>query len=364
VAETKQIRQDRMTPIERMNALLAGQPIDRVPVWLWLFSSGFAALNVGYSLADSYNDSEKSFWAQLWTIEMYGSDDFPKPICAGNCDAAWVFGGQFKWPTSRYEQAPSVIRYPVESEEDAQKLELPRDVKTAGSVPLYMQFAKLQERHGLPISLPGFSPIEFVRGTCGLETLCRWLVRKPELVHRLLRLATDYSVEVVRYWADTFVPQRILVQTWLPSASNQVISPNHFKTFVLPYQKEFHEKILATGIKHIVCHICGEQNLNLPYWAHIPMGNPGIVSFGQEVDLTTAIKYFGDTCIIAGNVEPAVIQAGTHEQVYELCRQAIEKAKYAPRGFMLMPGCALPPAAPPYNVFMLRKAVNDFGWYD
>jgi len=173
VAETKQIRQDRVTPIERMNALLAGQPIDRVPFWLWLFSSGFAALNVGYSLADSYNDSQKSFWAQLRTIEMYDSDDFPKPSCGGNCEAAWAFGGRFKWPTSRYEQAPSVIRHPVESAEDAQKLELPHDVKTAGSIPLYMQFAKLQERFGLPISLPGFSPIEFVRGTCGLETLCR-----------------------------------------------------------------------------------------------------------------------------------------------------------------------------------------------
>jgi len=123
VAETRRIRQDRMTLIERMNALLTGQPIDRVPVWLWLFSSGFAALNVGYSLADSYNDSDKSFWAQLWTIEMYGSDDFPKPSCGGNCEAAWAFGGQFKWPTSRYEQAPSVIRHPVESAEDAQRLE-------------------------------------------------------------------------------------------------------------------------------------------------------------------------------------------------------------------------------------------------
>ena len=108
-------------------------------------------------------------------------------------------------------------------------MELPRNVKTAGSIPLYMQFAKLQEGFGLPISLPGFSPIEFVRGTCGLETLCRWLVRKPELVHRLLRLATDYSREVVRYWVDTFFPQRILVQTWLAytvQRSNTLFSPH------------------------------------------------------------------------------------------------------------------------------------------
>jgi uroporphyrinogen decarboxylase len=237
-------------------------------------------------------------------------------------------------------------------------------VKTAGPIPLCMEFARLEERLGLPIWVTCEGPLEFVRGICGLDTVCRWMIKKPELVHRLMQLTVDYIIEVVRYWVDTFGPQHILAQTAAPSASNQVISPKYFETFVLPYQKELHEEILDMGIKHIFCHICGEQNLNLPYWVQIPMGNPGIVSFGHEVDLTTAIKYLGDTCIIAGNVEPAIIQTGTPQQVYELCKQAIEKGKHAPRGFMLMPGCSLPPKAPPYNVFMMKKAINDFGWYD
>jgi hypothetical protein len=72
------------------------------------------------------------------------------------------------------------------------------------------------------------------------------------------------------------------------------------------------------GIKHIFSHICGDQNLNLPYLAQIPMGEHSIVSIGHEVDLETAIRYFGDTCIIAGNVEPAIIQHGSPQEVYDL----------------------------------------------
>ena len=94
------------------------------------------------------------------------------------------------------------------------------------------------------------------------------------------------------------------------------------------------------------------------------MGNSGIVSFGHEVDLTTAIKYFGDDCVIAGNIEPQVIQNGTPQDVYELSKRCIQKAKDAPKGFILMPGCELPPMAPPYNVYMMMKAANDFGQYD
>lgn len=130
-----------------------------------------------------------------------------------------------------------------------------------------------------------------------------------------------------------------------------------------PCWEEVHERLLAMGVKHIHTHICGEQNLNLPYWSQVPMGEPGIISFGHEVDLDTASRYFPND-IIMGNVEPTVIQEGTPEEVYELSRICIEKGKKHSGGFVLAPGCELPPKAPPYNVWMMRKAINDFGWYE
>jgi uroporphyrinogen decarboxylase len=117
------------------------------------------------------------------------------------------------------------------------------------------------------------------------------------------------------------------------------------------------------GIKHTITHICGEQSLNLPYWAKLKMGEPAILSFGHEVDLDIASKYFPND-IIKGNVEPAVIQMGEPETVYELSRRCIEKGKKHPSGFILAPGCEMPPNTPPYNVWTMRKAINDFGWYE
>ncbi len=65
-----------------------------------------------------------------------------------------------------------------------------------------------------------------------------------------------------------------------------------------------------------------------------------------------------------GNINPSIIQIGRPEEVYEECRKAIEKGKKAPRGFILMSGCEVPALAPPYNIWIMRKAVSDFGWYD
>ena len=87
------------------------------------------------------------------------------------------------------------------------------------------------------------------------------------------------------------------------------------------------------------------------------------VSIGHEVTLETAAKYFPND-IIFGNLEPAIIQVRTPEEVYEATRENIEEGKKIAQGYILSPGCELPPRAPIENVMAMTRAVNDFGWYD
>jgi uroporphyrinogen decarboxylase len=134
------------------------------------------------------------------------------------------------------------------------------------------------------------------------------MVRKPELVHRILRLATDHIIDTVRYWANSFGSEQVIVQIWEPLADNDLISPFQFEKFLLPYLQNSSQGILNMGIGHLFYHICGEQNLNLPYWAQVPMGSPGICSVGSQIGVSAAIKYLGDGAIIAGNIEPSIIQ--------------------------------------------------------
>ena len=353
------MKQDRMSSAKRLKALLDGQSIDHVPMYPFIL--GFCARNVGYPVSTIYKDPEKSFQAQLWTLEQYGFDGEPDYGYASY--GGWEFGGEIKFPNGEYEQAPSHGSFPVNSEEDVWRLKLP-DVKKAGCIPIAMEFSKLQDKFGMPISLVLGGSFTIAGNICPVEILCRWMLKKPEAVHQVLRLATAHVLNAVQYWVDTFGADRVMPKIWEPLSANDIISPMQFEQFVFPYLRESSEKILAMGIKHIFYHVCGEHNLNLPYWSQIPMGNPGMVSIGHQVDLSTAIKYFGDKNIVVGNIEPQIIQTGTPHEVYKLSKQAIEKAKYAPRGYMLMSGCEIPPTAPPYNVYMMRKAINDFGWYN
>jgi uroporphyrinogen decarboxylase len=352
-------KQDRMNSRERMKALLQGQSIDRVP--LFPFILGFCARNVGYPIQAMYDAPAKSFDAQQHTLDQYGFDWGPMYGYASY--GTWEFGGQVKMPTGEYEQAPMHTAFPVQSESDVELLRLP-DVHNAGSLPLAMEFSRLQEKAGTPITVVLGGNFTIAGNICSVERLSRWMLRKPELAERILRLATNHIVEVVKYWAETFGAERVFPQIWEPSASNDIISPKQFERFVFPYLVESSKKILDLGIKNILYHICGEQNKNLPLWAQVPMGDPGICSFGQEVDIDKAIEHVGNSSIIAGNISPSSLQNDSPAKVYDTCKDAILIGRRAPRGFMLMPGCEVPPNSPPYNVYVMRKAVSDFGWYD
>ena len=46
-----------------------------------------------------------------------------------------------------------------------------------------------------------------------------------------------------------------------------------------------------------------------------------------------------------------------------LQKKTIAEGRKCPGGFMLAPGCEMPPMAPEENMWAMMQAVSDFGWY-
>jgi uroporphyrinogen decarboxylase len=353
-----QFKRDRMTSQERIEALLSGETIDRVP--FFSFTLGFNCVNVGYSIADCFNNPKKSCDSFERTSDQYNFDKLPILGYASN--GAWEFGGDIRWPDGEFSQAPHVTRHPVSSEEDVMSLSLP-EVEKAGAVPIFLEWAERHEDAGHRYVLSFEEPFLSATNLTGIDTFCRWIYKKPELAHRLLAISTDFKIEFFRILKARVGTDRCIPMLGDAAAENRIISPKSFEEFALPYSKRLHEHVLELGFRHICAHICGEQNKNYPHWSKIPMGEPGIISVSQEVDLETAMQYFPDH-IIMGNIEPPLVQSGSAEDVYRQAKVCMEKGRRAKRGFILAPGCELPPKAPPYNVWMMMKAVDDFGWYE
>jgi uroporphyrinogen decarboxylase len=344
-----------MTQNERIQALLNREKTDAVPFVHKGYS--FCASNVGVAKADIFEFSETSYNAQAWTMEQYDAE--VAPFYTFVAYGSWEFGGEIVWPVDRWSSGPSVSKRPVQCLDDIYKLSLP-DVKTAGCLPRMMEFACLQEKHETQIGFIYGSPFTFCANLCGVDKFLEWAAAEPEAVHHVMRLMTDHLKQVADLFIATFGAERVLPR--IASPTDGLISPRMYQKIVLPYRMELHEHVLNQGVRHIYDHICGEQNKNLPLLAQLPWGDPGILSFGHEVDLLKAAELFPNE-IICGNVEPAIIVKGTPEEVYEACRKNIEVGKQVKNGFIFMGGCDIPASAPPYHIYLMGKACQEFGIY-
>ncbi|MDD5701883.1 MAG: uroporphyrinogen decarboxylase family protein [Dehalococcoidales bacterium] len=352
-----------MTNGQRIEALLNRRKPDRVPLWPFFDMTGYAAVYHNRPIQDAYKDPHTSLEMQRRVCQDFGW------ICSPFFPAFGVidFGGERKLPSSEFSQAPSTVRYPIEKEEDVDTLTIP-DLNKSPAIAREREFFRLcsqnrpdfQPFRAFVLLTP--NPYEWAGRLCRPEMLNRWIIRKPELVQRILKITGAIITELLDYWYAELGADRVLVSSGGVICSNQIISPRQFEQFVLPSLKEYHRKTLDKGFQRIYCHVCGEQNLNLPHWQQVPMGDPGIISIGHEVDLEKAARFFPGH-IIVGNMQPSILQTGSPEEVYNTAGRIIRQGKQLGGGFMFSTGCQFPPRAKLENVKAMNRAMDDFGRY-
>jgi uroporphyrinogen decarboxylase len=348
---------DQMTSQERWDAFIAREPVDRVPCLQFIL--GHTAVVNGKPIAKIYDDAAESLACQKNAMALYGHDGL---IMHGWANAGGAeFGGEIEFPYRKYTGAPMMKKNPVQSEEDAWNLKVPDDILTAGTMPVALEFSRLQYEAGMMVTLQVGSPLTWAGSVCGEERLMIWLLKKPDLVHHVLRVITDFIKQKSDHWIERFGAERLMAFD-LCIETNKLYSPKQFETFGFPYLREIHDHLTRQGTAIVLSHICGEQNKNLPLWSQLSYGKRGMVSVGKEVAIARARELFPDL-IVMGNVDPVTVQEGTPEQVRALSKECIEAGRDHPGGYALMTGCEVPPQAPPVNVGQMVVACRDFGQY-
>ena len=351
---------DKLTSPERMLNLALRKGIDRVPVLP--NATGYTGVLAGMSMKEFYLEPQNMLKAQLWAAEMHQYDTIPGfdiPSFAG-----WDFGGEMQFPPRGKIQFPVLTRHAVEQPSDVDKLELP-DLDTAPAASRYLKFARLTHEAGFPVGIHLQAPLSNAVCVASTEKVLRWCYKEPELVHRILRITTDYTLALADRLIDEFGAENCCAFEPAAVESNAVIPPKLFEKFALPYIIEIHDKLIAKGVLPWLIHLCGDHTQNLRFWKEQVQVLPRtIFNLGSKVDLTYAAEVLGEDYIIGGNVPTTLLQNGTPDEVFEASRIIIEKMKHFGGGFALMPACAMPLAAPPVNVHALVRAARIFGSYE
>lgn len=334
-----------MNSLQRIRAAVRFEPTDRVPVIGQVF--GHAATLAGVPLGDYVREGELVARCQIETLDRYGYDAvFALMDVAVETEA---LGSILSYAPERY---PVVSEYAVEKGSDLERLTVP-DPYEAGRMPELLRAARmLREEVGDEVLVVGcvLGPTTLTVQLMGIERALYLAVDEPHAFARLLDLAADV---IVAYGTAQIEAGAHLPVVFNPSASPEVVPPQFFREFEMPRLKRIFAAFQKAGALANWLHITGATEPILGYY---PEAGVDIANLDYTVDVARARGVLPETCL-NGNIKPLSFVDAEASQIEAAAAALIER--FGTRsGFILSPGCEVPPEARPENVAAMVSAAR------
>lgn len=341
-----------MNSIERTLCTLSFQPVDRVPVDLHNFMVTPRFLGVK-DFSSFYMDGEAMAEGQIKAWERYGHDILL--LENGTAALAEACGVKVQY---QQDSAPVAKTPAINSLDEVEKLEVPDPYKN----PLLSELLKatriVVEEIGDQAFIMGradqgpFSLACEIRGT-GEFLLDLAKGKKLDKAHQLL----DFCRQVSERFALAQIEQGAHATSIGDSPSGpDLISPDYYREFAYPYIKTLVSDLKKKNII-LAYHICGNST---PIIADMVNTGAAIIEIDQKADQKVSKAATAGKTTLLGPIDPSEVMAnGTPELVTKKCNEALENMSTG-GGFILGPGCALPPTTPDENIDALIEAAKKF----
>lgn len=333
-----------------IKAFEGGKP-DRVPVSL--FGGGMWSIKAfGSSFKDLSRDAGRmsemlvAMSAKLMCDIVYAGSGY-------NNFHASALGGRIKF---REIGAPDLEEPIIAAAEDIQKLDLSgidRD-EVITTVRQALKDAKSRIGNEYLLTMTAWGPYTLAARMVGEEKMMKATFKKPDLVHKVTDFATDLLIHLYEPLVSDGTIDMLSIAD--PTASGDLISRKQFETYALPYLKKFTDWAKSKNA-HTLVHICGNTTDRLDLF---PMTGASCISLDHKTDIAKARELLHAKMCFAGNVDPVNIMLnGSVGDVESSCRRVIETAG-TDGGFVLMPGCDIPPTVPYENIQKFIQTARDW----
>ncbi len=323
-----------------LSAFECGKP-ERVPVTL--FGGGMWSIkDYGTTFQELATDAHKTTDMLVRESEKLLCDIVYAGSGYNNFHAA-AFGGKIKY---REMGAPDLEDHLVNDVEALDKYDLSAldDNEVINTIKTALRHTKEKLGDEYVVTMTAWGPFTLAGRFLGEEPMMKATFKKPDLVHRVV----DFCADLLIHLYEPVVSDGTLEVISLadPTASGDLISKKQFKDFAVPYLKKFTDWAKSKN-KHTLVHICGNTTDRVEL---MPDTGASCISLDHKTDMMKAKETLHGKMCFAGNVDPvAVMLQGTPEQVESTCKGIIQKVG-TDGGFVLMPGCDIPPTVPYENI--------------
>lgn len=350
------------------------QVADRVPVLFCLERRYFLPrLNCGFH--EFLKDVESHYALQL----QYNKDrieNIAEDFCLDETLTVYPFfenvvnasgmGGEIEWSDTETPRAIPII----ENVEDIDRLPIPE--ATAGlwgkRLQWWLRMKELADetevvfngRRGrvevAPLDIGWEGPHMIAIDLAGANFYL-WMVEYPEACHRLMEKITEGMIRAAALFRRVDPRPRSVYGTAEDSA--QIVSAEHFKSFVAPYDLRLYEAFGAGLKKGRGMHMCGDStHLHRALVEDLKVTSFDL--FGYRVTPEVAARNLGGKMLLWGNINPMLMMNGSKNEVKAAARHCLEVL--APFGGLLLgDGANVCPGTPLENLAALTEAAEDYG---
>ena len=281
------------------------------------------------------------------------ADKYPMPAVASFMDLsveAEAFGASTVYSA---DEVPTIIGKIVETEEEADALRVPEVGE--GRTGIYVEGVRkaLKLITDRPVFAGCTGPFSLAGRLMDVNEVMLQCYEEPELVHKILRKATDFLIEYINAYKAVGAHGIIMAE---PLAG--VLSPAADPGFSTEYVKEIVEATQEQGFI-IIYHNCGNYTIQL---------------IDQILDTGCRVFHFGDAIDMRTMMElmpPGLCGYGKHQPVPAVSKTAplspsgletvrlLENCKEY-RNFVISSGCDIPPLTEFENIDAFFETVDSF----
>jgi len=358
--------QETITPMQRIEAALKLEPVDRIPC-APLMDIFFPAKYKGFTVAEAMRDWKKGFYSIADVFEEVGGWDamilpgYSIPATPHVYSSGGIALGKNLFPGSELGEndSPQFLETEIITREDYEDIiklgwkefrtKHQKRYNPAGEEQTIKWTKRQMDRYR--------TELKFWKDK-GIRTLCGAITSSPLMIlstsRTLLGVTKDiYEIPdkleaVMEAMVDDLISD-VIEATQLSGEPGVMLIMergggfyyplNIYERFEYPYMKRMVDAFAAEGILTVM-HLDQDYTLNLPYFKDLP-SKMVVAELDSMTDIFKAKEILQGHMCIAGDVPAAMSSLGTPEEMEEYCRKLIDIVG-KDSGFILSTGCTCP----------------------
>lgn len=203
-----------------------------------------------------------------------------------------------------------------------------------------------------------FAPSQYLRG--GLTDLFLDYMTRPSFVKKLAKIGEEYYIELCRRVIKEGVEIIILGDDYA-AADTTLMSPEHFKSFILPGFRRVVKAIKEVGA-YCIKHTDGNVQGIMDDIVATGVDAMGPLQSVPGMELGSVKTKYGDKICVMGNIDVGLLSLGSVDEVVQATKECLLNASPG-GGHILSSGNSISSSVKPENFMAMVETVKRWGRY-